>query len=117
MAEGLARSLWGSRVDVLSAGSRPAGVHPCAIAVMEEVGIDIREQESTRVDFVDPEGVDLVITLCQEEVCPVFLSSAERLHWPLCDPAGDFGEEGDERMLQSFRTVRDEIQKRLMALF
>ena len=86
MAEGLARDVFGDAVRVQSAGSEPSRVHPFAIDVMAELDIDLRAHSSKSVETIDPESVDLVITLCAEEVCPMFLASAQRLHWPLQDP-------------------------------
>ena len=89
MAEGLARAMFGDAVRVQSAGSRPSRVNPHAIAVMREVGIDITGHASKSVQDIDPATVDVVVTLCAEEVCPVFLGQAARLHWPIPDPASD----------------------------
>ena len=110
MAEGLARRLFGARVEVESAGSRPSRVNPHAIEVMKEIGIDLESHRSKAVDQIDRDRVDLVITLCAEEVCPAWLGSARRLHWPIPDPAGD-GES-----LARFRAARDEILRRLVGL-
>ncbi len=114
MAEGLARARFGNRVRVLSAGSSPATVNPFAIAALDEVGIDISGHRSRSVDAIDPEAVDLVVTLCADEVCPAFLGAARRLHWPLPDPAGAAGSDAERR--DGFRAVRDEIARRLDAL-
>ena len=114
MAEGLARARLGPAVPVESAGSRPSRVNPLAVAVMAEIGIDIRGQESTDVANVDPARVGTVVTLCADEVCPALLGDARRLHWPLPDPAGAAGNEEDRR--QRFREVRDEIARRLETL-
>ena len=111
MAEGLAKYLLGSEASIQSAGSRPSIVNPFAIKAMAEIGIDISSQRSKSVDEIDPSTVDTVITLCAEEVCPVFLGKAERIHWPLPDPG--HGKNADEEKLQSFREVREEILKRL----
>jgi arsenate reductase (thioredoxin) len=111
MAEGLARNLWGDKALVQSAGSKPSRVNPFAILALKEVGIDISGHRSKSVDEIDPSTVDTVITLCAEEACPVFLGKAERLHWPLPDPAGQGGT--DEENLQNFRKIRDEIKKKL----
>jgi arsenate reductase len=115
MAEGLARRLFGDRVRVQSAGSRPSTVNPWAIEVMREVGVDLTGHRSRSVDDVDPATVDTVITLCAEEVCPVFLGRATRLHWPLPDPASP-EPLPREVMLARFRAARDELQRRLEAL-
>lgn len=114
MAHGLARSLLGESAGVQSAGSHPSTVNPLAIEALAEAGIDISSHRSKAVDEIAPDSVDLVITLCAEEVCPAFLGAAERLHWPLPDPAGHPG--SHEEQLQRFRDARDEIRRRLEAL-
>jgi arsenate reductase len=113
MAEGLARKLFGERAPVMSAGSEPSHVNPYAIEVMREVGIDITGHHSKSVQQVDPATVDTVVTLCAEEVCPVFLGSAKRLHWPISDPASKEPSIPREEMLERFRTARDTIQRML----
>lgn len=87
MAEGLARDMMGAGVTVLSAGSAPATVNPYAIEAMAELGIDISGHRSKSVDEIDPAAIDLVVTLCAEEVCPVLPGRVRRLHWPIADPA------------------------------
>jgi len=109
MAEGLARHLFGDRVHVQSAGSQPARVNPNAIAVMAEIGIDILAQASKSIDTIDIERANLVVTLCADEVCPVVPGNVERLHWPLPDPVAA----APDRMVDSFRSVRDELKQRL----
>ncbi|MEM9194041.1 MAG: arsenate reductase ArsC [Myxococcota bacterium] len=116
MAEGLARTILGDHATVQSAGSSPSQVNPFAIRAMEEIGIDIRSQHSKSVETIDPAVVDLVITLCAEEVCPVFLGQAERLHWPLPDPDRKHDTLSDEQRLEHFRTARDELRRRIEAL-
>ena len=111
MAEGIARRLAGDRLRVQSAGSSPSRVNPLAVRALAEIGIDLSAQRSKSVDEIDPATVDTVITLCAEEVCPVFLGSARRLHWPLPDPAGR--EEPEEAGLARFRSVRDELRSRI----
>ena len=64
-------------------------MNPYAIEALEDLGIDASAQSSKSVVDIDPAAVDLVITLCAEEVCPAFLGKAERLHWPIPDPASD----------------------------
>ncbi len=107
MAEGLARKLFGTRVRVQSAGARPTRLNPLAVTAMAEVGIDVSGQAAKSVETIDPATVDAVVTLCAEEVCPIFLGNAERLHWPLADPAVEPTDLG------RFRAVRDEIARRL----
>jgi arsenate reductase len=115
MAEGIARSLVPAGVTVSSAGSQPSRVNPLAVRALDEIGIDIRSHTSKSVESISPEGVDAVITLCAEEVCPVFLGKAHRVHWGLPDPAGAGGPE--EQRLQAFRDVRDELRRRLNVVF
>jgi arsenate reductase len=116
MAEGLARDLFGDRVSVQSAGSEPGTLNPHAVEVMREIGIDISAQYSKSVDTVDPASVDTVITLCAEEVCPVFLGHVRRIHWPIPDPASKDASIGRDEMLARFRTARDTIRQKLEQL-
>jgi arsenate reductase len=113
MAEGWARQLLGERLSVRSAGSRPTRVNPLAIEVMREAGVDISAQTSKSVDGIDPAEIDLVITLCVEEVCPVLPGRVRRLHWPLPDPAAAQAGEGAEQQRARFRGVRDQIRQRV----
>lgn len=114
MAEGLARARYGGRVRVQSAGSRPSQVNPLATEVMAEIGIDISTQRSKSVDTIDPTTIDVVVTLCADEVCPRILRVARQVHWALPDPAAATGSKDDRR--ERFRAVRDEIRKRLRNL-
>src|SRR5512140_2128572 len=115
MAEGIARSLAPRGDIVSSAGSEPSSVRPQASQGLGESGIDISAHRSKGVGAIDPGSVDTVITLCAEEVCPVFPGKAARLHWGFPDPAGETG--GEDRKLAAFRGVRDELQRRLELLF
>ncbi len=117
MAEGLARRFFGDRVSVQSAGSRPSRMNPYAIEVMREVGIELAGHHSKSVETIDPATVGTVVTLCAEEVCPLFLGSVARLHWPIEDPASDDPALSREALLRRFRSARDEIQRRLEAAF
>ncbi|MBI5496140.1 MAG: arsenate reductase ArsC [Deltaproteobacteria bacterium] len=110
MAEGLGRQLWGDRVRVQSAGSAPSSVNPWAIEVMREMGVDLTAHRSKSVNEIDPASVDTVITLCAEEVCPVFLGKARRLHWPIPDPASTDPSLTRDDMLARFRTARDTLR-------
>ena len=115
MAEGLARQLFpGFRIQ--SAGSRPSRVNPFAVEALAERGIDASAHTSKPVSDIDPASVDLVITLCAEEVCPAFLGKAERLHWPIPDPASDDPTLAPEDLRARFRAGRDEIRRRLERL-
>ena len=116
MAEALARQKFGDRVRVQSAGSRPGGVNPYALRVLAEVGIDASRQVSKHVDTIDPASVDLVVTLCAEEECPLFLGKATRLNWAMPDPDRKGEDLSDEERLGHFREARHTISKRLVEL-
>jgi arsenate reductase len=116
MAEGLARTLFGGLVRVQSAGSQPGGVNPHAVAAMREIGIDITSQHSKSVDAIDPASVDAVITLCAEEVCPVWPGKLARMHWPLPDPASTEPDASVTTVADRFRQARDELRLRLWGL-
>lgn len=115
MAEGIARSLILPGVKIWSAGSRPTSVRPEAIAVLQEIGIDISGHRSKSITDVPSSEVDTVITLCGEEECPVFFGNAQRLHWGLPDPAAAAGSESER--LSAFRETRDELRRRIAELF
>ena len=84
--------------------------------VMREVGVDLTTHHSKSVQTIDPASVGTVVTLCAEEVCPVFLGAARRLHWPLTDPASNDPSLTRDELLARFRTARDQIQGRLEVL-
>jgi len=113
MAEGFLRALGGARFEVESAGTEASRVHPLAIRVMGEVGIDLRGHTSKTLDRFLGEKWDYVITVCDKanESCPLFPGAAERLHWSFDDPSALTGTEDDR--LVGFRRVRDEIHARL----
>jgi len=113
MAEGLARHILGTDIAALSAGSEPATVNPYAVEAMAELGIDIASHRSKSVDEIDVAAIDLVITLCAEEVCPVLPGRVRRLHWPIADPASKDPTIAAEAMRERFRTARDQIRARL----
>ena len=115
LAEGIARSLAPVGVTVWSAGSQPTRVRPEAIAALAEIGIDISKHRSKSVSEIPAGDVDTVITLCGEEECPVLLGQARRLHWGLPDPAGVGG--SDAERADAFRRTRDELSRRLAAVF
>jgi arsenate reductase len=109
MAEGWTRHLAGDWLEVQSAGIEAHGKNPKAIAVMQEVGVDISNQESTILTDEMLDAADLLITVCghADEHCPVLPAGMQKEHWPLNDPARAKGTE-EEIMLQ-FRNTRDEI--------
>jgi arsenate reductase len=112
LAEGFLRAAAGDSLNVRSAGSKPAGyVHPLAIQVMKELGIDISGHRSKHLDEFLHQPVETVITVCgnADQVCPVFPRQVNRYHWGFDDPAHATGTE-DEK-LAVFRRVRDEIKR------
>lgn len=119
MAEGLLRLLAGDRFESLSAGAAPAGfVHPLAIEVMGEIGVDLTEQFSKHIrDFLPERGTppDLVVSVCDSaaQECPTFPGKVSRLHWPFVDPSFISGT--DESRLAAFRRVRDQLRSRIEA--
>jgi arsenate reductase len=115
MAEGCARALFGDRARIQSAGSKPSVVNPLATEAMREMGVDIGGHSSKSVDSIDLSTVDIVITLCAEEVCPVTRGAVRRLHWPLEDPATTEPLPHAEKLAR-FRKARDEINARLKQL-
>ncbi|MDB6153398.1 MAG: protein tyrosine phosphatase [Chthoniobacteraceae bacterium] len=112
LAEGILRAAAGGRIEVASAGSKPAGyVHPLAIKAMAEIGIDISGHHSKHVsEFLD-KGVETIITVCgnADQACPIFPGNVNRHHWGFIDPAHADGTE--EEQLAVFRNVRDEIRR------
>jgi arsenate reductase len=118
MAEGWARRLAPPGVEVLSAGTvpNPKGVHPRAVDVMREKGVDIGGQRTKSLDDLPP-GFDFVITVCAEAdaACPTLPARLRRLQWHLPDP--DRAGVGEAEELQSFREIRDELERRLRAFF
>ena len=113
MAEGLGGMILGDRVQVQSAGSEPSQLNPYAVEVMREIGVDLAGRRSKSVQSIDPGTVGTVITLCAEEVCPVYLGHARRLHWPVPDPASTDPSVPREAMLARFRAARDAIRAKL----
>lgn len=114
MAEGLARSLAAPGVEVASAGTKPnpKGVHPLAIEMLREKGINASSHRSKHIDDLQGE-FDYVITLCDSaaQECPTYPARRSRLHWGLTDPAAAGEEPARQRAL--FREIRDEIERRL----
>lgn len=112
LAEGLLRAASKGRFEVASAGSRPAGyVHPMAVRVMSEIGIDISGHTSKHMNDFLARKVQTVITVCgnADQACPMFPGQLNRHHWPFDDPAHATGSEAE--VLAVFRRVRDEIRR------
>lgn len=111
MAEGILRAAAGDLLNVYSAGSNPSGqVHPKAIQVLNEIGIDISKHHSKHVNEFLDRDIHTVITVCgnADQVCPIFPGQVNRHHWGFEDPAHAMG--SDEEVLQVFRKVRDQIK-------
>lgn len=115
MAEGLMRHLRGEEFEIFSAGSEPKGIHPLAIEVMMEIGIDISTQRSKHLDEYAEERFDYIITLCDDAAatCPMFLGDGKILHRGFPDPATAEGSREDK--LQMFRRVRDELKEFILS--
>jgi len=114
LAEGWLRHLAGDRFEVFSAGAKPTGyVHPLAIKVMAEVGVDISQHRSKSIDEFTRQSLDLLVTVCDNarESCPTCAGAKRQLHWGFDDPAHATGT--DEEKLMVFRRVRDEIRRRI----
>ena len=116
LAEGILRVAVEDAVEVASAGSHPAGyVHPVAVEVMHEIGIDIRGHTSKHLNEFLERDVQTVITVCGniDQACPMFPGQVEKHHWPFEDPAKAEGTEEEIRGV--FRRVRDEIGDKFVA--
>ncbi len=112
LAEGILRAAAGDVLNVASAGSKPAGyVHPLAVTVMQEIGIDIAGHHSKHLDEFLSQPIETVITVCgnADAACPMFPGQVNRHHWGFDDPAHAEGSE--EEKLAVFRRVRDEIRR------
>lgn len=115
MAEGLLRWLGGERFEAASAGVEPGTLHPLAVRVMAEIGVDLSAHQAKGVDGLLDREFDYVITVCDAaaERCPVFPGGARRLHWSVEDPAKAHGPEADR--LAAFRAARDALRAHVEA--
>jgi arsenate reductase (thioredoxin) len=112
LAEGILHAAAGDLLDVQSAGSKPAGyVHPLAIQVMAEIGLDISSHRSKHLNEFLQQPVETVITVCgnADQACPMFPGQMNRHHWGFDDPAHATGTDAEK--LAVFRRVRDEIRR------
>jgi arsenate reductase len=117
MAEGLVNHSLGDGWEAYSAGTAPAGyVHPLAVEVMAELGIDISRQQSKSADRFRDATLDLLVTVCDDapENCPVWPGWGRKVHIGFEDPARATG--SDEERLAVFRRIRDEIRQEVPAL-
>jgi arsenate reductase len=113
MAEGFARELGKGVIEAHSAGLMKCYVHPRAIEVMKEVGIDISGQQSKDIDENLLKQMDVIITLCSHanSSCPVTPPGIKKIHAPVNDPVGASGTE--EEIMEAFRKARDEIRAKV----
>jgi arsenate reductase len=117
MGEGLFRKEGGADYEVASAGTAPSRVRPEAVAVMNEIGIDISGHRSKSIDEFTGQHFDYVVTVCDNarDQCPVFPGRAERIHWSLEDPAAVQGSEPER--LAAFRRIRDQLHQKVREFF
>ena len=115
IAEALARSIAPEGAQVWSAGSEPGTLHPMAVEVLKEIGVDASDQRAKRIDEIPWAEADTVVTLCAEadESCPTLGESVRRVHWPLPDPSRT----PEPARLDAFRATRDEIRWRVSSLW
>ena len=114
MSEGFAKKMLPKNMEIFSAGLEPKGVHPMAIKVMQEIGVDISHQKSKNISEIPIDKIDLVVTLCGDaaERCPIFPGKIERIHWEIEDPAKEQG--SDKEIIIVFRKVRDNIKSNII---
>jgi arsenate reductase len=110
MAEGFAKKMLSNDLKIFSAGIEPKRIHPMAVKVMQEIGIDISQQRSKNISEIPLDKIDIVITLCGDaaEQCPIFPGKVERIHWEIEDPTKAQGSQ--EEIIKIFRKVRDNIK-------
>ena len=113
MAEGLMKDSAGENFDVLSAGTHPSKVHPAAIKVMKEWGIDIQNQKSESINNYLEKNIEIIITVCEKanQTCPSFPNGESRIHWNIKDPFHSW--DSEERDLAPYRIARNEIKKKI----
>lgn len=117
MAEGILNALYGNTFEAYSAGTHPTKVHPLAIKVMQEIGIDISQNRSKSIEEFKGMFFDYVITVCDsaKETCPFYPYTKVILHKSFPDPSSYQGTE--EQKLEFFRKVRDEIKDWIINTF
>ncbi|MEC8194306.1 MAG: arsenate reductase ArsC [Myxococcota bacterium] len=111
LAEAIARDL-APELDIWSAGSEPTHVRPQVRRVLNEAGFDDKGLRSKSLYEVEMDEIDVIVTLCRQEQCPILPGKKRHVHWPLPDPAAAPDDEKDE----AFRATRDELIRRLPAL-
>lgn len=115
MAEGFARKMLPNDLKIFSAGLESKGVHPIAVKVMQEVGIDISHQKSKNISEIPLDKINIIITLCGDaaERCPIFPGKVKKIHWAIENPAKARGSE--EEIAIVFRKVRDNIKSYIIS--
>ena len=111
LAEAISRALE-PEIEAWSAGSEPSHVRPQVRRVLDEANIDSRGLRSKSMFEVPMDEIDLIITLCREEQCPIIPAKKQHTHWPLPDPASA----PDDEMDEAYRATRDELLRRLPPL-
>jgi arsenate reductase len=114
MAEGIARHELGDLAEVLSAGSHPKYLNPLAVKSLRKIGIDIIDYQAKSVDSIDLKSMDIIVTLCADEICPLVIGNQRKLNWPFPDPA-DTKLTHDEQVLK-FAEVRDQLIEKIREL-
>lgn len=116
MAEAVARAFHGDEIDVVSAGSRPAGfVHPLAIRAMADIGVDIRDAESKSATAFIDQIFDVVVTVCDSAAqdCPSWPGAKRLEHWSIEDPSSELH---PQTRYRRFVETRDDLIRRIAAL-
>jgi arsenate reductase (thioredoxin) len=113
MAEALARTVGRDLIESFSAGAAPRPVHPLAVRVMSEIGIDITDQTSKSLETFAGQAFDFVITVCVQakESCPTLPTAREHIYWRVDDPVEALGDEVER--VKVFRRVREELRHRI----
>lgn len=117
MAEGFLNHLYGDRYEAFSAGTEPSKVHPLAVAVMKEVGVDISSHQSKSVEKFIHQDINYVVTVCDKakQSCPFFPGGKEILHQGFEDPSQASGSK--DEILETFRRIRDDIKEWIKETF
>ena len=113
MAEGFAKKMLSKDLKIFSAGIEPKRIHPMAVKVMQEIGVDISHQKSKNISDIPIDEISIVVTLCGDaaERCPIFPGKVKKIHWELEDPAKAQGSQ--EEIIKIFQKVRDKIRSHI----
>ena len=113
IAESIINNEYSNKFKAYSAGSNPSRLHPAAVSIMEEWGIDISHQKSEHLDEYVNRDIHIVITVCDSanRSCPVFYDGKLKMHWSIKDPF--HGWNNDQKELQPYRNTRDDLKNRI----